>query len=193
MSYLGALRLHFAGQFQAAPSTVNNLAAHFDNATFAAEDRVAPGGWWNPRGSANWRLDRAAPSRRRGTATAARRPVPIRSTTCLVADSDRAAPAKLVDLDPEQQMVSQVWGLEVRICDRDGTTLVRGTFEPAAFMDIWDRAPGAGGDVGAGAMYQSVLSELEWGDVAASPLLTELRAAAPTACCRSSSTSTATT
>ena len=176
MSYLGALRLHFAGQFQAAPSTVNNLVAHFDNATFAAEDRVAPGGWWNPTGSANWRLAGCAVTAAwHGDGSPADPADPV--TTCLVADSDRAAPAKLVDLDPEQQMVSQVWGLEVRICDRDGTTLVRGTFEPVAFMDIWDRAPGAGGDVGAGAMYQSVLSELEWGDVAASPLLSELRAA----------------
>jgi hypothetical protein len=34
MSYLNALRLHFAGQFQANPSTVNNDPGHFDNATF---------------------------------------------------------------------------------------------------------------------------------------------------------------
>jgi hypothetical protein len=34
MSYLNSIRLHFAGQFQAAPSTVNNDPLHFDNATF---------------------------------------------------------------------------------------------------------------------------------------------------------------
>ena len=49
MSYLGALRLHFAGQFQAAVSTVNNDPTHFDNATFqpagvpAAESQTARG------------------------------------------------------------------------------------------------------------------------------------------------------
>ena len=47
MSYLGALRLYVARQFQPAPSTVTNLAAHFDNATFKSEDRVAPG--WGER------------------------------------------------------------------------------------------------------------------------------------------------
>lgn len=34
MSYLNGLRLHFAGRFQAAPSTVNNDIAHYNNATF---------------------------------------------------------------------------------------------------------------------------------------------------------------
>ena len=34
MSYLNALRLHFAGRFQANVSTVNNDPGHFDNAIF---------------------------------------------------------------------------------------------------------------------------------------------------------------
>ena len=34
MSYLNPIRLHFSGQFQADPSTVNNDVRHFDNATF---------------------------------------------------------------------------------------------------------------------------------------------------------------
>jgi len=34
MSYLGPLRCHFAGRFQAAISTVNNDPLHFDTANF---------------------------------------------------------------------------------------------------------------------------------------------------------------
>src|SRR3712207_8496379 len=34
MSYLNPLRLHFAGQFQASISTVNNDPVHYDNARF---------------------------------------------------------------------------------------------------------------------------------------------------------------
>jgi len=34
MSYLNPLRLHFAGQFQASVSTVNNDPVHFDNSRF---------------------------------------------------------------------------------------------------------------------------------------------------------------
>lgn len=61
MSYLGPLRLHFAGKFQAAPSTVINDTTHFNNATFNPEfqKRQTPGhpnGWWNPDGDADWRL-----------------------------------------------------------------------------------------------------------------------------------------
>ncbi len=97
----------------------------------------------------------------------------------IVADPDGQVPGKMVDLDPEQQLVSEIWGLQVRIADADGNTLMRGNFEPAAFMDIWDRATGGGsGDIGAGATYQSVLTGLEWGDVSASPFLTALQQAA---------------
>src|SRR5262249_31342228 len=76
----------------------------------------------------------------------------------------------------EQQLVSEVWGLEVRVADAQGNTLLRGRFEPAAFHDIWDRAMGrAGGDFAAGAAYQSVLSQLEWGAIDGSCFLKQLR------------------
>lgn len=42
MSYLSPLRLHFAGTFQASPSTVNNDPTHFNNATFKPEYRLRP-------------------------------------------------------------------------------------------------------------------------------------------------------
>jgi hypothetical protein len=47
-------------------------------------------------------------------------------------------------------------------------------------MDIWDRASGPGndGDIGAGTMFQSVLTDLEWADVSASPFLSALKQAA---------------
>jgi hypothetical protein len=184
MSYLAALRLHFAGRFQAAPSTVNNDVKHYDVATFKQEyqrlqEPGSPNGWWNPRGGADWRLLGCKVTRAwHGDGSAASPSDPVLAMD--VADSDRQVTAKLVDLDPQQQLASVIWGLEVRICDATGTTLVRGRFAPAPFVDIWSRAqgPGGGGDIGACAAYQSVLTELEWADVAASPWLTELRAAA---------------
>lgn len=97
----------------------------------------------------------------------------------IVADSDTKAPTKIVDVDPEQQLVSMLYGLEVRIADRDGHTLLRGQFEPAPFDDIWARIQGSGpgGDANAGAKWQSVLRDLEWGDISRSPFLQELRVA----------------
>jgi hypothetical protein len=60
MSYLGFPRLHFSGEFQADPSTVNNDPSHFNDATFTPNDQLygdgETNGWWNPNGTAYWRL-----------------------------------------------------------------------------------------------------------------------------------------
>jgi hypothetical protein len=175
MSYLGPLRLHFAGGFQAIVSTVNNEPMHFDNATFQPRfQQRGVDGSWNPRGDGDWRLIGCTVRSAwmsDGTAAGADDPV----LTMLIADSDRAAPAKLVDLDSQQQGVSTIWGLEMRICAPDGTTLVRGSFEPIGFMDLWLRVNGAGGMGAMGAMFQSVMTGVEWRDVTASPFLSQLR------------------
>jgi hypothetical protein len=185
MSYLNSLRLHFAGRFQANISTVNNDPVHFYNDAFQPSwqdlqgpNFDPPNGWFSPGGDAAWRLLGCK-------VTAAWLPageVPASDPVlqCIVADSDRQAPAKLVDLDPEQQLVSEIWGLQVRIADADGNTLLLSDFEHAAFMDIWDRAQGPtqAGDADAGAMYQSVLTNLQWGDVSGSTFLTKLQEAA---------------
>ena len=183
MSYLDPPRLHFAGKFAATISTVNNDPTHFDNASFKPEyqqrmDKSGLNGWFNPRGDGDWRLmgcKVTSAFMQDGSAVTAD---PVLS--CLVADSDRLPPAKIVDLDPEQQLVSTIWGLEMRICDARGENLLRAPFKPAAFMDIWTRAIGTngGGDNSAAAMWQSVLYDLEWGDVSSSPFLTELKAGA---------------
>jgi hypothetical protein len=185
MSYLNSTRLHFAGRFQANVSTVNNDPGHFDNATFIPSYQEMqgakmnpPNGWFNPEGDAAFRLLGCSVTSAwlPGGQVTAGDPV----LTYLVADSDKQVPAKLVDLDSEQQLVSEIWGLQVRITDPQGNTIMAGDFEPAAFADIWDRATGGGGggDIGAGAMYQSVLRHLHWGDVSASPFLSALRTAA---------------
>ncbi|MBR0776851.1 hypothetical protein JQ625_18605 [Bradyrhizobium diazoefficiens] len=179
MSYLNALRLHFAGQFQANVSTVNNDPAHFHNRTFKSSYQdmqgTQPNGWFNPQGDAAFRLLGCK-------VTSASMPSgPVASgdavLQCLVMDSDSRAPAKLVDLDSEQQLVSEIWGLQVRITDNQGQTLLSGDFEPMAFIDIWFRAQSAppGSDTPAGAMWQSVLRSLKWGDIGHSQFLKALK------------------
>lgn len=189
MSYLNPLRLHFSGSFEAAVSTVNNDPVHYDNARFKPsyaepQSGTAPeqlNGSFNPEGSGDWRLHGCSVT---SAFLADGTPVPRTDPVlgCLIADSDRRTAAKLVDLDPEQQFVSQIFGLELRIATTDGETLLRGEFEPAAFMDIWDRGPNVGalGDLAAGAMYQSVLRHLTWGNTSDSPFLGALREAART-------------
>lgn len=182
MSYLSGTRLHFAGAFQAAVSTVNNDPAHYDTANFDRSSWWAFGagatnGWWNPPGDGAWRLIGCEI-----TAAFIGDDQPADPTdpifTCSVADSDSAPPAKLVDLDPEQQMVSMIFGLEVRIATAGGETRARGAFEPAPFTNLWGRAP-SGGLSAMSAMYQSVLTGVQWPDTAGSAFLRALRAASP--------------
>ena len=183
MSYLDPPRLHFAGTFAATISTVNNDPTHFDNATFRPayqqpQDASGLNGWFNPRGDGDWRLMGC-----KVTSAVAQDGSPVTDDPvlgCLVADSDRLPPAKIVDLDPEQQLVSTIWGLELRICDANGKNLLRAPFAPAAFMDIWGRAIESppGSDNSAAAMFQSILHDLEWGHVSGSPFLTALQTGA---------------
>lgn len=180
MSYLDPLRLHFAGSFQAAPSTVNNDLTHFNNATFKPEyQRRASGskdGWWNPSGDAVFRLSNCA------VTSAYIGGVPVEADPVLllkVADSDTKPPAKMVDLDPEQQMVSQIWGLQVRLCTADGANVLRTDFDLTSFTEIWVRditdSPSKVGDSVFSAMYQTTLSNLEWYDVGSSSFLQQLQ------------------
>jgi hypothetical protein len=118
MSYLNQLRLHFAGRFQAAPSTVNNIFKNYDNNLSLPRKLL-----WNPRGDANWRLldCQIRSAWQRGQEVVGS----DRVLSLLVADSDRQVAAKLVDLDPQQQLVSQIWGLDIRLCDSNGAAVVR--------------------------------------------------------------------
>lgn len=176
MSYLNPLRLHFYGQFQAAVSTVNNDPTHFNNATFKREYQHRPDGWWNPRGDANWRMigcNITSAWLADGQPAAATDPI----LSYLVADSDTSVAAKLVDLDPAQQGVSEIWGMRIRIADASGKTILRANFETAGFMDIFLRWPAGSGDGSACAMYQSVLTSVEWAPTIESPFLQALQAA----------------
>lgn len=187
MSYLSqSLRLHFAGQFQATVSTVNNDVMHFNNQTFVPDfqERLVPGGpmngWWNPQGDGVWRLMGCKVT----SAFLANGKEAAKSDPVLkmqVADSDDSAPAKIVDLDPQQQMVSTIFGLTVRIADGKGRTLMKGAFQPAAFTELWNKvwSATAGGDAAYGAMWQSVIRVSEWAaDAPKSPFLKALKAAA---------------
>src|SRR5271166_1418 len=184
MSYLNTLRIHFAGQFVAAPSTVNNDVRHFDNANFKPNFQL-PGsgttnGWWNPQGDHRFEFLCPATAVQYGDGTvAASGSDPALMLTVQSGRGLGKPPAKIVDLDPQQQMVSMVFGLEVTVVAGGGAApLLRGTFVPGAFTDLWQRRPRQPSDEGLSVMYQSVLESLQWGDVSGSRFLRELRTAA---------------
>ncbi len=170
MTYLNGPRLHFAGRFRAEVSTVNNFVTHFDD----PDDPPEPG--WNPGGSGGWRLVDCAVTRAvyrdGGIAQAAAEDAVI---GLLLSQIDSAV---LVDLDPEQQLASQIWGLQLRLGGPGIQTAFRGTFKTAAFSDLWfARAlvPGRG-DFKMTAFFHSVLTGVAWGDPGGSRLLAELQA-----------------
>lgn len=169
MSYLHSPRLTFAGQFQADPSTVNNDPNHYNNATFQPNyqdyGRGATNGWWNPEGTGSWRFLGCVVTGvtyKDGTSTRDPKVDPVIGMS--VMDSGDRVAGKIVDLDPQQQSVSMIWGLTVRLMNGE-KCLLKGDFEPIAFNDIWwarqTLGPGAQ-TIPPSAAYQSVLHNLEW-------------------------------
>ena len=189
MSYLNNLRMTFAGDFQSDVSTVNNDVRHYDNATFEprfqdyqvrlSKKEVRMNGWWNPIGSGAFRLLNC-----KVKSVTIGGEVQTNDSTLglLIGGSDNRVGGKMVDLDPQMQMVSALWGLTVRLTDGKRDFLV-GQFEPASFRDImFGRREGAGGSSGASAIFQSVLIDLKWDDdLTDYPFLKELKSVSPTA------------
>jgi hypothetical protein len=183
MSYLTPPRIHFAGSFTAAPSTVNNDVRHFDNAHFQPNFQLpGPGmtnGWWNPKGDHRFEFACAVTAVHYIDGTVASTGSdPVLAFTVQSAKGLGKPPAKIVDLDPQQQMVSMLFGLEVTVVGAGAVPLLRGPFRPAPFSDLWQRRPTHPGDEGLSAMYQSVLESVTWGDLSASRFLRELKASA---------------
>lgn len=195
MSYLNNLRLTFAGDFQSDVSTVNNDVRNYDNATFEPrfqdpqvnlpEGKVIMNGWWNPTGSGAFRLlNCKVKSVVRSCKTQMNDP----ALGLFISGSDNRVGGKMVDLDPQMQMVSALWGLTVRLTDGKRDFLV-GQFEPSSFRDIMfgrrlkkNSNEPMGGSSGASAIFQSVLTDLEWDDnLTDYPFLEELKRVSPTA------------
>lgn len=175
MSYLDSPRLHFAGWFQADVSTINNDVRFYQNASFVpAYQQLNQNGSWNPEGTGVFRFVDCA------VTGAVRNGQPVTADPLLgytLQNASHRAPGKLVDLDPQQQMVSQIWGLQVRLLNVNSDSCFEGDFAPVAFVNLWQRQQtGVRRDQLLSACYQSVLEHVEWGDVSDSPLLTALKA-----------------
>jgi len=177
-------RIHFLGTFQADPSTINNTDNSFDPTA-----QIDPA--WNANGSHNWLIPTP--------------PQPGCSVTGAVDDQGRfigpgadlvvgaqvisagGYPAKIVDLDPDNQGVSQIWGLVFQISVPDPAdptkvlSSVTGTMPPSAFGDLWNRASNAPrpGMATMCASFQAVLTNVQWVNAAASPILTALQQLSP--------------
>lgn len=182
MSYLSDTRLHFSGYFQSDVSTVNNDVRHFDSENFLPnyQKMKTPeqmNGWWNPEGGAAFRfvqcqITSGVLNGQRITNSSAD---PAIGKILIGADGRVAG--KMVDLDPQQQSVSEIWGFQLRMIDPEGAQYMSGDYAVAAFMNLWRRQQGGagGGDQTLASCYTSVLENLAWNnDQLNSPLLSAL-------------------
>lgn len=172
MSYLDGPRLTFRGRFLGDVPTQNNSTAAFTPGT-------TPDPGWNPTGGGSFDLlDCAVVGGERAPGSPIR-PGDPETALAVRGAADRVA-AKLVDLDPDWQNSSEIWGLVVRLVDPDtGETLLRGAFRPAPFRDAWPRQVGgvAQNRMPVGAAYVSVLEDVVFGPTDRYPALDALRAA----------------
>ena len=184
MSYLNFPRLAFSGQFQADVSTVNNDTRHFDNDTFQENFQdfqtqhsygTQYNGWWNPVGTGIFRLNDCKITALLGPDGLATSDLAL---GCVLGNSSDQPSGKLVDLDPDWQLASSIYGLSVTLTDANGVIVMQGDYQPNPFRDLWfTRAEGLRGDSAASAMFQSVLTNVQWNlDAIHSPFLQELKA-----------------
>lgn len=183
MSYLNNHRLTFSGRFQSDVSTVNNDVTHFDvekfKANFQEYGAGATNGWWNPCGSGAFRLfDCHVTEVCYADGTTGKDPTTDPVIGMTIGGSNQQVSAKMVDLDPQMQMVSEIWGLNMRLTDGVTSGFFDGQFMPSPFRDIlFGRQQGqGGGDISATAIYQSVLSDVSWLNTDNSAFLQQLKA-----------------
>ena len=179
MSYLDSPRIHFRGWFQADVSTINNDIRMFQNASFVPEyQQLNINGSWNPKGTAVFRILDCSITGGflDGRTLTTPQDDPVIGLT-LQNSTDRA-PGKLVDLDPQQQMVSMIFGMQVRLAGPHAEALFEGEFRPTPFTNLWKRQQtGVKMDQQLCAIYQSVLEKIVWSADIDSNLLTALKAA----------------
>ncbi|HEX9964061.1 MAG TPA: hypothetical protein VGB04_03660 [Allosphingosinicella sp.] len=183
MSYLETPHFTFYGHFQADTSTVNNDVRHYSIPDW--EDRfqdpqngAIENGWWNPDGTNSFRLLDLRVTGAATTEGAAAADDPVLGLA--ISSNPDTAPAKIVDLDPQFQMGSSLWGLQL-VLSAGGVEYLRGDFEPAPFRDLFfGRNEGMKPNSnGASAKFTSRLVNLVWGDAAAgSAFLAALKAVA---------------
>ncbi|MBR1219120.1 hypothetical protein JQ557_14040 [Bradyrhizobium sp. U87765 SZCCT0131] len=178
MSYLDLPRLCFTGSFQVDVSTINNTVAYYDNAAFqpSYQEPGSNGGGWNPDGTGFFRFVdckiTAAALADRWITDAAADPV----IGMALENADSHVFGKLADLDPQQQMCSEIWGMKVRLTDGGTAAAFAGDYTPGPFFNLWQRQQsGLPSDQTLAAAFRSTVARLRWGELPHSEVLHRLR------------------
>jgi hypothetical protein len=168
MSYLDYPRIHFSGQFQADPSTINNTPNNYNPAVYPEPNDLGEVElYWAPLGTSTFQFKECVVSRvdysPTESATTSQADPIIGQTVSSVNNGggSKLVGGVIVDLDPAQQNVSEVWGLEIQI--GSGDTMIHGQFTAISFNAIWQQGQGPTtprSSASGSAFYQSQLTDL---------------------------------
>jgi hypothetical protein len=191
LSYLDLPRIHFGGLFFTGPSTINNITTNYEASTKLEDPnhQYIPGvAGWNALGVAQWWMEECSilsgvgPD---GTLVTAGDPVigaavetPSPATPKQDPSGADIGIAKMVDLDPDQQGRSAVYGIYLFVTLANGAGF-SGTLSVPELRQLNPRfavnLPTSWAAVG---VWMGVIENVVWsGDVSGSPLLTGLKAA----------------
>lgn len=177
MSYFDYPRLHFSGRYKASPSTINNTPNNYDPLVYPSPSELQDVElYWNPKGDGGFEFVDCVVTRvdyADGTsATKASEDAIIGQPVACVKNPAFPLGAGLVDLDPMQQNVSEIWAMTVQI---GGSVNLTGNFAAISFYAIWGQAQGANAphsSASGSGVYQSTLRNVSVnGDSSKSPFL----------------------
>jgi hypothetical protein len=196
MSYLDPPRMHFAGEFWTNPSTINNATENYNPSEIYNNEPpsdVNPNSvWWNKNGQAFFKIPsasvQAAVAADDQAVPGGADPIIGAQIVSVIAPPGGPSPqyGRLVDLDPDQQARSMIVGLRLQLTiPSEPNVSLSGTIRPMCIIDLWGRVVGGsgGGIQSAGAMYQSVMEDLQWTglETTKSAFLQQLYQASPSA------------
>ena len=186
MSYLSVPRLHFAGQFLTSPSTINNTPDNYITSPAPPYPTYPPvvraGGnvvLWNPMGLARFMLNgnnvngtplpgctiQSIMPQKGDLLTPSNSKDPLIGASIQTSTDD--SPAKIVDLDPDQQTATLFIGIRLQLVLKDGTvafSMVSGEYLEAPNLTDYSR-------VGNGVFESKIMpKQIVWNTKIKSPL-----------------------
>ncbi len=169
-------------------STVNNDVRHYENASFEPyfQEPTDPGnpkimnGWWNPNGGSVFNFQNCSVQQISFPDGSVQH---VAGGTDVVLGKLVGGPAgrgtgKMIDMDPQWQMSSQLWSVSLRIYSSDNELLLSGDVAVSGFRDLQNRQTDGGKANGQpmGGGWTSVLTNVVWGErVSGSPFLSALK------------------
>jgi len=193
MSYLDFPRLHFSGLFYTNPNTINNTTDNYTTNVPLTNPPPPPDQYneivagWNPVGVAQWWLEECTVLSAVGSggvevdASDAVIGALVQSPSPKTPMSDGQGGfydiAKMVDLDPDQQGRSALYGVRISVTLPNGAGL-QGLMTVPEIRQLNTRIAIARSSWGAVCNWMGTLQDVQWnGDISGSPLLTALQAA----------------